>query len=71
MGELELSKNWTRDKFLNLENQSFENVSFSHDIPLLINLSVSLIQLKNIHWKHQIKENTSKFKIDKTTYWKS
>ena len=27
--ELELPKNWPRDKFLNLENRSFENVSFS------------------------------------------
>ena len=39
--------------FLNLENRSFENVSFSQyymlDIPLLINLLISLIELKNIH----------------------
>ena len=36
------------------------------DIHLLINLFFSLIELK-----HQIKEHTCKFKIDKTTYSKS
>ena len=43
--------------FLNLENRSFENVSFSQivtckkifDIPLLINPFILLIELKNIH----------------------
>ena len=30
------------------------------DIPLLINLFIPLIELKNIHQKHQIKEKMSK-----------
>ena len=29
MRELKLLKNWPKDKFLNLESRSFENVSFS------------------------------------------
>ena len=40
------------------------------DIPLLINQFISLIELKKIHQKSQIKEYTCKFKIDKTTYSK-
>ena len=35
------------------------------DIPLLINLFISLIELKNIHEKHRTKEHTRKFKIVK------
>ena len=41
------------------------------DIPLHFNLFVSLIELKNIHSKHPLKEHKSKFKIDKITYSKS
>ena len=37
-------------------------------IPLLINLFVSLTELKDIHQNHQIKEHTCKFKRDKITY---
>ena len=39
-------------------------------IPLLVNLFISLIELKNIHQKHQIIEHTCKFKIDKAAYSK-
>ena len=41
------------------------------DIPLLINHFISLIELKNIHWKDQIKEQMCKFKTDKIAYSKS
>ena len=41
------------------------------DIPLLINLFIPLIELKNIHQKHQMKEHMCKFEIDKITYSKS
>ena len=69
--------------FLNQENRSFENVSFStiktfkqiFDIPLLNNpfisflkLFISLIELKNIHSQHPLKKHRCKFKTDKITY---
>ena len=38
------------------------------DIPLLINLLSPLIERKNIHEKHQIKEHSCK--LDKITYSK-
>ena len=40
------------------------------EITLLINLFISLIKLKNIHEKYQIKEYTCKFEIDKIIYSK-
>ena len=38
------------------------------DIPLLINLFISLTELEIIHQKHQIKGHRCRFKIDKRTY---
>ena len=54
--ELELPKNWPGDKFFKLrksklwERQFFSIVTFKQifDIPFLINLFISLIELKNI-----------------------
>ena len=40
------------------------------NIPLVINVFISLIELKNIHEKHQIKGHTCKYKTDKATYSK-
>ena len=39
-------------------------------IPLLINLFISLSELKIFTKKSQIKVDTCKFKVDKTTYSK-
>ena len=73
-----VQKNWPGDKLFKLrkskfwERQFFWIVTFEllFDIPLLINLFIPLIELKNIHSKHEIKENSCKFKIDKSTYSK-
>ena len=40
------------------------------DIPLLIKLFIPSIEIKHIHYKHQIKEHRCKFNIDKITYSK-
>ena len=57
MRELELSKQWARDKFFKLrkwkfwERQFFSLVTFKWklDIPLLINLFIPLIERRKIH----------------------
>ena len=41
------------------------------DIPLLNNLFISLIELKNVHWKHPLKERKWMFEIDEMTFSKS
>ena len=62
---------WPRDKFFKLRKSKFRELFLSSnfyvnvDIPLLINLFISLIELKNI--QHQIKKHTWQFVIDKTT----
>ena len=73
--ELDLPKYWPGD-FLNLENRSFEYITFFSivtfkdilDIFLLINLYISLIELEKMHLKHPLKERRGKFRIDKITY---
>ena len=61
--------------YLNLEIEVLRTKFYSivlfrsiFDIPSLINLFIFLIELKNIHSKHQIKEHRCKFKINKEVY---
>ena len=51
-------------------NTSKYKISYISKIPLFNTLFISLIELKNIYWKHQIKENRGKSKIDKLNYSK-
>ena len=51
---------------LYLKEQPLKASNKRTDIPLLINLFISLIELEQ-QLKYEIKERTSKFKIDKIT----
>ena len=77
--ELELFKNLPGDKSFKPRKSKFWERRFFRiltceymsDIALLINLFICWIEIKSIHWKHQIKERRCKFKIDEITYLKS
>ena len=76
--ELEFPKNWHRGELLTLTKSKFSERQFFSivtckwifDIPLLINLFISLIKLKNIHYKQILKEYQCTCKIDKLTHSK-
>ena len=56
---------------LTLISYTFDILFLSNLFTSFLNVFISLIELKNIHQKHPLKEHRCKFKIDKITYSKS